>query len=396
MQKTQPGPLDPASIEGEIAQDEDRPVRVTIEAVDSGATRVAITCGADDANSAMRTANERADAFATQQRARIMGEAWHRIASSWAAEQRIRQEMEGLQPRMETLSERIAALAVPPPELPATPSEVTVPDNGVDSPDPLPEESAPRTEPLDEAPEWVEARTRLDELKRRQAELLVDRTPAHPEVQQIELQLAEAEHHLAGIAQQIEAARAVRTPPSVMPNKTPAVAKAPAVQVPGTDSQSPFPAGRAARFPPIELLHSVQTLKGGFDQVMVALRPDRSRHVAAVQGILTGGDITVQWAEWADTAPAGIGWGYWAIGALASGLAATAGVGMVWLGASIDVPLAGPGDVQRFVGVPLLGEVQVGRGTRSGAGTARSAAPWKWPCLLCGVAVLAAYAVFLL
>ncbi|MDY0168444.1 MAG: hypothetical protein RBS80_17985 [Thermoguttaceae bacterium] len=54
-----------------------------------------------------------------------------------------------------------------------------------------------------ENPEWSRLRQRLAWLQRRHAELLVDRTPAHPEVQALDDELVEAQQALSGVPQWI-------------------------------------------------------------------------------------------------------------------------------------------------------------------------------------------------
>jgi hypothetical protein len=69
---------------------------------------------------------------------------------------------------------------------------------------------------------------------------------------------------------------------------------------------------------------------------------------------------------------------------------------MLWTGLAIDSPLASARSVEQGLTLPVVGAIVVDQTLPAGAADRSARARWKWPCLAGGLAILAAYLVFLL
>ena len=69
---------------------------------------------------------------------------------------------------------------------------------------------------------------------------------------------------------------------------------------------------------------------------------------------------------------------------------------MVWAGVRIDAPLATSLSIERGLAIPVIGTIAVDPAVAEPAETRPVRARWKWPCIVGGLAVIAAYFVFLL
>ena len=70
-------------------------------------------------------------------------------------------------------------------------------------PEAVEQRQEPVLPPMIDNPQWLESQRKLAQLQRRREQLLVDRTPLHPAVKEIDGRIADAEEQLAAIPRQI-------------------------------------------------------------------------------------------------------------------------------------------------------------------------------------------------
>jgi len=185
-----------------------------------------------------------------------------------------------------------------------------------------PEASAPA---LVENPQWTEAARRLAELEEKRRVLLFNRTPLHPSVQEIEMRIGEARREMSSIPEKI------------------------AQWSPGVQS--------SPTLPPValeELESARQSSTAAHGQLQKA--EDAARSALAARS----GDLRID-VEPADALPPIVATRRCTPKLLVTVLLAAAtsaiGLGMIALGAALEPTIAGIGELQGLLPVPVLGVV---------------------------------------
>jgi hypothetical protein len=169
--------------------------------------RVAIVCTSEDA-SATAVVNGLARHYADQCRTKLQADAHQALAAARAAHQRARQQALAAQgavddylrgglrqavpagddsPPSDGAPRQIPAAVGSPPDLEASPRSI----------------GAGRELRLTINPEWSRLHDELQSLRSRRTQLLAVRTPAHPEIQDLETRIAQTEERLAATRRQI-------------------------------------------------------------------------------------------------------------------------------------------------------------------------------------------------
>lgn len=215
-------------------------------------------------------------------------------------------------------------------------------------------------QPLVDNPQWIELNQRLTALKRRRADLLVDRTPLHPEVREIELRIDALTRQLSAIPRKTPGERAGRPPaadrapdPQGPPQPTD---PPPMTSPPLSDPVEPSPDPLAPQ--PIAAAREFHTLKEAADRATEAYLQAVQLERRAWEQCQREPRIELDLAQPspAPTPPARLQLTLlWA--ALGSALAVTAGVGMISVGAAIQPPFRTVAQVRTALPVPIVGIV---------------------------------------
>jgi capsular polysaccharide biosynthesis protein len=197
-----------------------------------------------------------------------------------------------------------------------------------------------------ENPKWTDAARRLAELEERQRQLLFERTPLHPSVQELEMRIGDMRRELAAIPQKI--AQSVSPLPSVPDPQAGTLVAPPAVT-------------------PVEIETAQQAAQAAQRQVRQA--------EAAAQAATTARNaelrIDLQPAEEVPEPPAsGSSMAELLAMAVAAATTSVVGLGMISYGASLAPAVSTIGELQALLPVPILGVVPV---TDSRGNPARSA-----------------------
>jgi hypothetical protein len=204
--------------------------------------------------------------------------------------------------------------------------------------------------PLVDNPEWTDLSERLAVLERRRVELLVDRTPAHPAVQDTEDRIAELKRQLSETPKRI----------SEEPSDRPAgKSRSPDEQGSTEPSRQPpeLPADRTAP-DAAETVRQFQELKQAADRATEAYRQAVQLERQAWEEHQREPQIELDLAEpvRAAAAPAPHRLSLlWA--ALAASVAVTAGVGMISAGAAVDPALTSVEQARNVLPAPVVGTV---------------------------------------
>lgn len=224
----------------------------------------------------------------------------------------------------------------------------------------------PTASPADDPEREVLGR-RLVDMQRRRDQLLVDRTPLHPEVQDIEIRIAALAEQLAATGQQI---------PETRPPETPGVAAEP--------RQAEAPA-------------TFEKLKEAVDRAALASAQASRAEREAWEARLREPRIVVEAARAAPAppirSPAGL---RLVLAAMASGMAVAIGFGMISTGAAMEPVLASVAAVRAALPVPVVGvlsEIGPARCQRRRSQGGQFAA--RWGMILAGLALLAGCAAML-
>jgi hypothetical protein len=230
--------------------------------------------------------------------------------------------------------------------------------------------------------------TKLEELRQRRAQLRLDRTPAHPDVRHVEALIAEAEKQLEEVPP--PQPQTVEEMPPVPPRRV-VTAVVPAVESRSAPASS---SPNSAQW--TELFRSIQALQGRIEEVYRALERTRGEKIPGSESVLRGEDLTIRWAGRAEMTAARVDSRALVLVALAAGLVATAGIAMVWTGLRIDPPITSGGDIERGLSLPVIGTITADQVPPQTASSRLARARWKWPCIVGGLAIVAAYLIFLL
>jgi capsular polysaccharide biosynthesis protein len=289
-----------------------------IEAVQSGPgdCKIAVTATCTAGQYADEAANSLAQAFADAYRA-----AWRSLQqqatqtardAKTTADQSLREARSRLESvyerqlrvQQETLNTREAARVVPPPAPPQT-----------------------------ENPEWAELNRQLSTLRERRTEALVQRTPLHPELLDLDARIQQVEQQLAATPRLVTAGLAPATPGAPAVEEMPAIAPK---SVPQADS--------------VEL----QTAKDAADRARHAAEEAAGAERRAEQQAQNEPAVELELARYEASASAPRSAMPQLMAALAAGLSTIAGLGMIVAGAAIEPRLATVHEVQTAVHVPVL------------------------------------------
>lgn len=355
----------------------------TVDRPKDGQVRIAFRFSACSADRAAGDLNGIVAAYATRLQMRLAREVLRRVASVRTADERFDREIGAVGSELDKLVDRAVKLA-------AHHTAEEDPAQGMEKsrPSSFKEKSPGSSRIPTEHVSQTEALSALEELRQRRAKLLLDRTPAHPEVRQVEILIAEAEKHLEEIP----------APTSEVEREMPREAPKPSVERPLTPKELPLvpasPSTNSAQW--TELFQAIQSLQGRVERVYRELERTRGQQVAGSESLLRGEDLEIRWAENAQGTAALFNWPALALVGLAGGLVATAGIAMVWAGARIDPPIVRRESIERGLGLPVLGAIPVDQVLPDSVLARSARARWRWPCIVGGLAVIAGYFVFLL
>lgn len=230
-----------------------------------------------------------------------------------------------------------------------------------------------------ENPEWVELSGERDRLERRLAELLVDRTPAHPEVQGLTQELTEVRQVLSGVARWIgpEAGRG--------PLKLPlAEWEAPHAE---TNVAKPVDLERFAR-EHAEAREQLDRLSRKVEAARIRHEQAAAAERAAWADHVRGPEIDMTISPPAEVISADAGPGRLLSISLFAGLAMMVGVGMVATGAAMEPALDSATQVSTVTGVPVIAAVTI-PGLKPLSGLGRHRAWLRLASCLGGAALIA-------
>ena len=382
--------VDSAAIEREIFSTEPETVRqhlkVSISESVPERVGIAVTCSDQDPGFAIQLANRLATGYASRRRAEVAREAAERLSGLIAGQDSARRTLQEIRAEIEAIIDRSTFQAAASAAMvPKASADGSAPDSS-----PFREEerrissAAPR-----ESPELAEARAKLEELKDRRRQLLLNRTPIHPEVQNIDLRIAESEKHVASIQARVDTASAA----ALEPKTPPAQSKAPPNKEPPDSST---PAGVFSFVSVMKAVEALQSLRARLDEA--ASRAGQPAQVEARPALrlLDAENIAIEPADRAEAIPAQLRLWDWLAVAWAAGLVGTAGVGILWRGARVDPPFTSVGQIERSLDIPVLGTIPGVPISSGDAGSRLLPSVGRWPCIAAGLAVMAAYLAFLL
>lgn len=184
-------------------------------------------------------------------------------------------------------------------------------------------------------PEWVELNRKVMDIERRRDQLLQDRTPLHPAVQEVTTKLQEAKDRLAAVPRQIKG----EEPPAQVADKRPGV---------GANRTEDLIAAANKK--------QLEELTGGVNRSREALeKADRLDRQAAQQQH-AGPQLVIENAKCVRNEPqVDYGWRRLLWTTFASGLLMAFGVASVAAGARIEPPVASEAEVESLLGQPSLG-----------------------------------------
>lgn len=367
-------------------------MHVEVASRPNGCTCIKITARAKSARAAIEQADAAAEWYASELRADRADALLRWLGSFPESYQKLREELGQIVPQLEAVLGGLVSPAGPWPTPPSqgVPEQVgSVPTLAQEQLTPvLPEPPAGSDPRGPENPEWTAARRKLEELHRRRSQLLLDRTTAHPEVRFIEQQIAEAEQRLARIAERLARDASATFP--AKPQSHPTETQAPKPRVEYSRNHGHVNAMRLPSW--FQALHELCDRLGRLARAPGA---EVGLDTQAVRRMVLGQGIWVERAEKAELIPAQIGGQGWALTAMTAGMILMAAVGMIWTGAGIDCPWTHPSQVERALGLPVLGTIAITGHSAGPACLATNRLYWKWTCMFGGVAVLAGYVLLL-
>jgi len=210
-----------------------------------------------------------------------------------------------------------------------------------------------RTPPPPIHPETAELQRQLAELERHRALLLAQRTPLHPEVQEVDLRIAGLRQRLASIPPHLP-----EQPPEVLPAEERPTLGAPVAEDLSDTAESTehVPAEALAA----ELADAAQAFRSHkdaldraeeeYDRLAEAKRRAWEAQISTPRIELELAQVGVP-CQPADEPSGSV------LVALASALAVTFGVGLIWSGFDSDVPLATLAEVEAALPVPVVGKI---------------------------------------
>lgn len=337
---------------------------VTDETSSPGQLRTSISFADRNRDRAVRLVNHLARQYAEQSRTAVDGTFNRRYLEARSAADLARRAFREAKGQLE------AFLAGHFQEAPAE----TEPETGGPSATPpsaagraAPAPTAARPSRMVDNPEWVELDRQLAELEGQRSQLLVERMPVHPEVQDIDARIARLQQHLASVPMQIAEARAEDRNDSPRPaaeaaHPTPLAEDPSAMPALGDPAEKAHEQAEAAR--------QFWAKKGACDRAEQTLDRLALLERRAWEEQRKVPQIDVQLAEAGENPESAVPASRLLLVALIAGLAVAAGVGMVSTGLAGDPPLATPAAAQAVLPVPIVGAI-----TATGPAAADAAGP---------------------
>ena len=398
---TQPPPdEDPQATVTRVVDEVGRDLRVTADATSPpGELAVSVIYANPSAQYSAQLANTLAGCYADDCRAEWKRQAQRAYAAAREATDRAQQEFLQAKAGLEEFAQQ--HLGSPQLGQPAKTIDANHQQAGSGPPGPTePRQSDPQTPaaatPPDQPsvgapspgdnPEWIELSERLAALKRRRTELLTDRTPLHPEVQETDLQIAALKRQLATIPREV----------SAKPPDQPAAAD----QSSGAQGSSQ-PAGDDAgatgvtAVPPAgdrtETARTFQTLKQAADQTTAAYLQAFQQERGAWQEHRREPRIELDLARPSPPrvppAPPRLAL---LLAALAAGLTMAAGVVMISAGAAVQFPLTTVEQARNALPVPVVGTIPETHPTCQPTTVLRRPGLVRWTLIAGGLVVISA------
>ena len=392
---TQPPPdEDPQATATRVVEEVGRDLRVTADATSPpGELAVSVIYTNPSAQYSAQLANTLAECYADDCRAEWKRQAQRAYAAAREATDRAQQEFLQAKAGLEEFAQR--HLSSPQPGQPAKTIDATQQQVGNGSPGPpeprqsdpqTPAAATPPTMSPGDNPEWIELSERLAALKRRRAELLTDRTPLHPEVQETDLQIAALKRQLAAIPSQVSAKPPDQ--PAAADQSSGAQGPAPpAGDEAGATGVTPVPpAGNRA-----ETARTFQTLKQAADQTTAAYLKACQEERRAWQEHRREPRIELDLAQPSQPrvqpAPPRLAL---LLAALAAGLTVAAGVVMISAGAAVQFPLTTVEQARNALPVPVVGTIPETHPTRQPTTVPRRPRLIRWILIAGGLVVISA------
>ena len=206
-------------------------------------------------------------------------------------------------------------------------------------PQPSPRQANSSSPAMIDNPKWLDLNRRLGELQQRRDALLVDRTPAHPAVEDVAIRIGELKQQIAAVPRQIA---------GTVPAKPETLAVSPAKNAPATADS---PARRGTE--------KLSDLQAAVERSRLVCRQAEAAEKRAVRdGQTAGPQYTVVYARIAENAaPADADWQRLMYTTLAAGLLMAFGAGFLAAGAKIHPPVASVAEVQAAAGVPVMATI---------------------------------------
>jgi len=208
-------------------------IRVTLDGT-SLEPRISIAFTGTDGRQALRLVNQLAEQFAVAERSRLVSVATREQRQAHQATEQARRHLTEAEIRVQQLLARQAEdrrrreqYAQQVAQAPATL---------------LPRPADPPRPRMVDNPRWQELNRQLASLDDRRAELLAERTPAHPEVQRLDAQIADLRQAISGVPEKIAdpAGTLLAAEPSLQPERqqAPAVKSVPSAVDPAAEAQA--------------------------------------------------------------------------------------------------------------------------------------------------------------
>jgi hypothetical protein len=280
-------------------------------------SRIPVVSSADDPQRAEETANALADRYVRKRR-----EDWSRrtdgpCLNARAAAESARRELAKNESQLAAFRRQMTEAAEAATKKPETPLPPSMVDN----------------------PEWVELDGRLQKLQRRHDGLLVDRTPLHPAVQDVAVQIDDLKQQMATIPRQVPGEKA-QTPegPELQPAENPALAASDLVSKADQEKLD-------------ELTAAVEAGR----RTCVEAEAAEKQALAQQQA---GPQYSIEDAQVVEVPPPP-DYGWWRLLAttLVAGVLMASGVGSMTAAAGIDPPAGSIAQVQSAAGAPVVGVI---------------------------------------
>ncbi len=215
----------------------------------------------------------------------------------------------------------------------------------------------PKYRELVENPRWTELQLKLQHLEHQRAILLVDRTEAHPAVQQTEAAIAEARRQLAATPQWHQAPSAQRHQ-AQLPRQSGA---APEADVLGSPPRAGISEPQSAGFPePVvsqQQQATIQGLKQSLADAQQRAAQAAFKYEQAMAAARVIPEVEVRWATGCQGIAPAVPFARLLLAALGSGLAATIGVCLIGVGVTAENLVVTKTEVEARLPVAVVGVI---------------------------------------